>query len=217
MPSKKPGAAKSAPGAKGKSAEGKVFQPNPQQERFIQEYLIDLNATQAALRAGYSPKTAYSQGDRLLKHVEISKLIAAAQAKRAKNAEVDADYVLRRMVEIDQMDVLDIMTDDMVLKPVSQWPRVWRQYLSGFDVSELFEGAGDDREMVGLLKKIKWPDKVRNLELLGKHLGMFKDRVEVTGKNGKAIEHSHAVKVVIVPQKGKAEVSTRPLEKAGDQ
>jgi len=82
------------------------------------------------------------------------------------------------------MDVLDIMTDDMSIKPVSQWPKVWRQYLSGFDLAEMFEGRGDEREMVGILKKIKWPDKVKNLELIGRHLGMFKDKVEVTGKDG---------------------------------
>ncbi|MNL19236.1 Terminase small subunit [compost metagenome] len=143
----------------------------------------------------------------------VAAALAEAMKAREQRVTVDADYVMRRMVEIDQMDVLDIMTDDMSLKPVSQWPKVWRQYLSGFDVAEMFEGGGDEREMVGILKKIKWPDKVRNLELLGKHLGMFKEKVEVTGKNGAPIEHNHAVKVVIVPQKSKAEVSQRAMPK----
>ena len=112
---------------------------------------------------------------------------------RASRTEIDADYVLRRMVEIDQMDVLDIMSDDMQLKPVSQWPKVWRQYLSGFDLAEMFEGRGDDREMVGLLKKIKWPDKVKNLELLGRHFGMFTDNVALSGKGGGPIQTVTAV------------------------
>ncbi|MDF3788739.1 terminase small subunit, partial [Enterobacter hormaechei] len=66
------------------------------------------------------------------------------------------------------------------LRPVSEWPSSWRRYLSGFDVAEMFEGRGEEREMVGLLKKIKWPNKVKNLELLGKHVDVmaFKEQVE---------------------------------------
>lgn len=158
------------------------------QELFAREYLKDLNATQAAIRAGYSEKTANEQGARLLANVSVAKRIA--ELKEDRNAEIGADaaYVLRRLVEIDQMDVLDIMTDDMSLKPVSDWPASWRRYLSGFDLAEMFEGRGDEREMVGILKKIKWPDKVKNLELLGKHVDVqaFKENIktEVTGANG---------------------------------
>jgi len=161
---------------------------NPKQRRFVEEYLVDLNATQAAIRAGYSPKTANEQAARLLAKVSIQQAIQAAQQARSARTQIDTDYVLRRMVEIDQMDVLDIMDDQMSLKPVSQWPGIWRTYLSGFDLAEMFEGRGEDRDMVGILKKIKWPDKVRNLELLGRHLGMFKDRIEHTGKNGGPIQ-----------------------------
>ncbi|EGK71919.1 Bacteriophage terminase small subunit [Methyloversatilis universalis FAM5] len=154
----------------------------PRQQRFVDEYLIDLNATQAATRAGYSAKTAASQGERLLRNVDVAAAIAAAKKARTERTEVDADYVLKRMIEIDQMDVLDIMDDDMAIKPVSEWPKVWRQYLSGFDLAEMFEGRGEQREMIGILKKIKWPDKVKNLELLGRHFGMFKDKVEHSGE-----------------------------------
>ncbi|OXT78550.1 terminase small subunit [Pseudomonas aeruginosa] len=154
------------------------------QRLFVDEYLIDLNATQAAIRAGYSTRRAAEIGSQNLRKPEIAAAIHQAMQARASRTEIDADYVLRRMVEIDQMDVLDIMSDEMQLKPVSQWPKVWRQYLSGFDLAEMFEGRGDDREMVGLLKKIKWPDKVKNLELLGRHFGMFTDNVALSGKGG---------------------------------
>ncbi|WP_237173028.1 terminase small subunit [Paracandidimonas lactea] len=160
----------------------------PRQKRFVDEYLVDLNATQAAIRAGYSPRSAKQHADVLMSRPHIAAAIAAAQAARTKRTEVDVDYVVRRLVEIDQMDVLDIMNDAMDLKPVSEWPRVWRQYLSGFDLAEMFEGRGEDRDLVGILKKIKWPDKVKNLELLGRHLGMFREHVELTGKNGAPIE-----------------------------
>lgn len=158
------------------------------QKRFVEEYLIDLNATQAAIRAGYSPRSAKQYADAMLAKPHIAAAVAAAKAARSERTEVTVDYVLQRMVEIDQMDVLDIMNDDMSLKAVSQWPKVWRQYLSGFDLSELFEGRSDEREMVGILKKIRWPDKVKNLELLGKHVGMFKDRVEHSGVNGGPVQ-----------------------------
>ncbi|UUM26092.1 terminase small subunit [Acinetobacter colistiniresistens] len=151
------------------------------QNLFALEYIIDLNATQAAIRAGYSEKTAYSHGQRLLKNVEIERLIEDAQQERIKRLKVDADYVLHRLVEIDQMDVLDIMNNDLSLKPISEWPKIWRQYVSSIDSFEEFDGRGEDKTFIGFLRKIKWPDKVRNLELLGKHItiGAFKDKVEL--------------------------------------
>jgi len=164
----------------------------PKQEMFCREYLIDLNATQAAIRAGYSAKTANEQGARLLANVSVQIGISELKARRNERINVDADYVLRRMFEIDQMDVLDIMEDDMSIKPVSQWPASWRRYLSGFDLAEMFEGRGEEREMVGILKKIKWPDKVRNLELLGKHISVqaFREQAatSLTGRDGGPLE-----------------------------
>lgn len=150
------------------------------QDAFCREYLIDLNATQAAIRAGYSEKTANRIAAKLLSKVDIQNSIAQLKAQRNEQVNIDAAYVLRRLVEIDQMDVLDIMTDDMSIKPVSEWPASWRRYLSGFDLADMFEGRGEDREMVGILKKVKWPDKVKNLELLGKHVSVmaFKEQID---------------------------------------
>lgn len=158
------------------------------QELFAREYLKDLNATQAAIRAGYSEKTAKEAGYENLTKPHVLELVAELKAQRVEQTGIDAAYVLRRLVEIDQMDVIDIMTDDMSIKPVSEWPASWRRYLSGFDLADMFEGRGEDREMIGILKKIKWPDKVKNLELLGKHVTVqaFKDNVknELVGPNG---------------------------------
>lgn len=153
------------------------------QEMFCREYLIDLNATQAAIRAGYSENTARKIGSENLTKPDVQNRIAELKLERNEQVNIDAAYVLRRLVEIDQMDVLDIMTDDMSIKPVSQWPASWRRYLSGFDLADMFEGRGEEREMVGILKKIKWPDKVKNLELLGKHISVmaFKEQVEQSG------------------------------------
>lgn len=157
---------------------------SPKQQLFVDQYLVDLNATQAAIRAGYSERTANEQAGRLLVNVSVASAIAAAMKSRSERIKVNADYVLNRMIEIDKMDVLDIMDDEMQLKPVSQWPKVWRQYLNGFDLAEMFEGTGEARQAIGVLKKIKWPDKVKNLELLGRHFGMFNDKLALTGGDG---------------------------------
>lgn len=155
----------------------------PKQSRFVDEYLVDLNATQAAVRAGYSAKTANEQGARLLAKVSIQAAVQSRMKHREQRTQVDADYVIKRLQEIDQMDVFDILNDDMSLKPIGQWPRTWRLSISGIDLSELVMGGESEQDRtVRLLKKIKWPDKVKNLELLGRHFGIFNDKLDVSGQ-----------------------------------
>jgi phage terminase small subunit len=122
---------------------------------------------------GYSEKTAKSQGQRLLTHVAIQRALSKELEQRSNRCEINADHVLNRLVKIDEMDLLDILNENGTIKPVSQWPKIWRQYLSGIDVSELYQGKNEEKVMTGILKKIKWPDKLKNLELIGKHLGMW--------------------------------------------
>ncbi|WP_063655470.1 terminase small subunit [Candidatus Arsenophonus triatominarum] len=158
------------------------------QEAFCREYLIDLNATQAAIRAGYSEKTAKEIAFENLTKPHIQKRIQVLMEARKNRIEVNADYVLKRLVDIDQMDVLDILNESGDLKPIKEWPKVWRTTLSGLDIAAIrLEGAE------ALLKKIKWPDKIKNLELLGKHIAVqsFREQVsnEHTGKAGNPIEH----------------------------
>ncbi|EAP6907540.1 terminase small subunit [Salmonella enterica] len=154
------------------------------QEAYAQEYTkCPENQTQAAINAGFSPNTAAVKASVMMRDERIQKRIAELMEERNKRLRVSADYVLLRLVEIDQMDVIDILNDDMSIKPVSEWPKVWRQYLTGFELADMFEGRGDEKELVGILKKIKWPDKVKNLELIGKHVNVnaFKERLEVSG------------------------------------
>lgn len=158
------------------------------QEMFCREYLIDLNATQAAIRAGYSAKTANRTASENLSKPDIQSRIAELKAQRNDLVGINATYVLNRLVEIDQMDVIDILTPTGEMKPVAQWPKTWRTTLSGLDIVEM----SADGNTAALLKKIKWPDKVKNLELLGKHIDVmaFKEQAshEHTGKNGGPIE-----------------------------
>ncbi|HCQ8179607.1 terminase small subunit [Morganella morganii] len=150
------------------------------QEMFCREYLIDLNATQAAIRAGYSVKTANRTASENLSKPDIQIRISELMKERSDRLQIDADYVLNRLVEIDQMDVLDILHDDGGIKPIHEWPKVWRISLSGMDLAEMFESKDGERDLVGILKKIKWPDKVKNLELLGKHISVqaFREQVK---------------------------------------
>lgn len=152
----------------------------PKQQRFVEEYLIDLNATQAYIRAGYAVKNedvAAATASKLLRNAKVQEAIQEAQTRRQEQTQIDAAYVLRRLVEIDQMDVLDIMDNNGNVKPIKDWPKTWRQYISNIETISLEDEAG-------WLKKIKWPDKVKNLELLGRHVsvGAFKDKVEHSGK-----------------------------------
>jgi len=153
---------------------------NDKQEMFCREYLVDLNATQAAIRAGYSEKTANRIAAQLLSKLDIEKRIQELMNRRSERLDIDADYVLKRLVDIDQMDVLDILHDDGGIKPIHEWPKVWRTSLSGMDLAEMFESKDGERDLVDIMKKIKWPDKVKNLELLGKHVKVqaFKEQIE---------------------------------------
>lgn len=159
------------------------------QELFAREYLKDLNATQAAIRAGYSEKTAKEVGYENLTKPHVLELVAELKAQRVEQTGIDAAYVLRRLTEIDQMDVLDILLANGELKPIKDWPKVWRTTLSGMDIVEMASA-----DSAALLKKIKWPDKVKNLELLGKHVNVqaFREQTatEITGANGGPVRYA---------------------------
>lgn len=153
------------------------------QEAYCQSYIkTPENQSQAAIDAGFSPNTAAVKASVMMRDERIRKRIAELMEERNKRNRVSADYVLMRLVEIDQMDVLDILNDDGSLKPIREWPKIWRTTLSGFDLSSTIMNMNED-SIETILKKIKWPDKVKNLELIGKHVDVnaFKERLEVSG------------------------------------
>lgn len=155
------------------------------QEAYCQSYIqTPENQTQAAINAGFSHKTAHVKASIMMRDERIQKRIAELMEERNKRTRVSADYVLMRLVEIDQMDVIDILDDEGGLKPISQWPKVWRTSISAVDINRIRMAMKDDEEDIeSTLQKIKWPDKVKNLELIGKHVDVnaFKERLEVSG------------------------------------
>lgn len=155
------------------------------QQRFVAEYLIDLNATQAAIRAGYSPKTAEQQGSRMLGNVKVAKEVAAAKNKRSERTEIDADWVLKRLARDATADLADLYDDHGSLKPVKDWPIVWRQGLVA-GIETVHERSGEDPEgnpTFATVRKVKLLDRTKMVELIGKHVdvGAFKDKIEHSG------------------------------------
>jgi len=156
-------------------------EPTGKPRLFCEYYISDngLNGALAARRAGYSARSSGATAYRLINDPLCLAYIAKLRKERSERLQVDADYVLQRLYDMDQMDIIDILNDDMTLQPLSQWPKIWRQALNGVEIADLFEGEGDARKVMGVLKKIKWIDRLKNLELLGKHVdvGAFAERV----------------------------------------
>lgn len=147
----------------------------PKQALFAQEYLVDLNATAAAIRAGYSAKTAEQQGYRLLRNVQVAAAIQAGMSKRSAKAEVKAEQIvaeLRRIAFGDSRRVMEWGPNGVKLKPSSE--------LSDDDAAIVSE-ASESTTLNGGSLKLKTHDKIRALELLGKHIGMFTDNLNVGG------------------------------------
>jgi phage terminase small subunit len=141
------------------------------QLRFVEEYLVDLNATQAAIRAGYSPRTAYAAGQRQLKKVDAE--IGAALAERSARTGVTADRVVRELARIAFADPRAVF----VWGPGGVTLRASEE-LSGDDAAAVAE-VSETRSETGGSIKAKLCDKVKALELLGKHLGMFTDNLRM--------------------------------------
>ena len=172
-----------------KQSEGRSL--TPKQQAFVEQYLIDLNATQAAIRAGYSPKTAEQQGSRLLRNAQVQRAVSEGQKERSEKTGITAQWVLERLADEATADLADILNDDGGLRPVHEWPLIWRQGLvSGLDVEELFEGQGEDREQVGYVKKVKLSDRVKRIELIGKHVGVqaFREQSALMNPDGSPLQ-----------------------------
>lgn len=161
----------------------------PKQAQFVREYLIDLNATQAAIRAGYSKRTANEQAARLLAKASVKNAVAEATQKRAEETGIDAAWVLKRLAAEAEADIADLHDENGNLKPIHEWPKIWRQGLvQGIEVEELFEGFGEDREHIGRLRKIKLDSRIKRVELIGKHVSVkaFEETLNVKGLDGLA-------------------------------
>jgi phage terminase small subunit len=139
----------------------------PKQERFVKEYMIDLNATQAAIRAGYSEKTAEQQGYQLLQNTSVSAAVAKAMKKRGDKLEITADRVLLEMARLAFSDPRKLLKADGTFKAPSDWDDDTAASVASLEVSHL---AGTSTIETS---KIKVWDKNSALEKLAKHLDLY--------------------------------------------
>ena len=146
------------------------------QKKFCEEYLIDLNATQAAIRAGYKPDTAYAIGAENLKKPQVRARIDTAIAEQSRRTGVTADRVVRELARVAFANAEDIVDFDnaMVRADAS---REDIAAIASVKMKSIPTPDGD-----GVEREIKLADKLRALELLGKHLGMYQDKLKLSGQ-----------------------------------
>lgn len=150
-------------------------------ELFVREYMIDLNGKEAALRAGYSKKNAKVVASTLLREQEVVDEINRLMEERAKKVELSAEVILRELLRIATVDISQAFDEMGGLKPLNEIPEDVRRAIAGIEVSEIFDGSRDQKHAIGLNRKVKFWDKPKALEVLGKHLKLFTDRVEHSG------------------------------------
>lgn len=168
------------------------------QELFVAEYLTDLNATRAAIAAGYSPKTAESQACQLLKNPKVSQHIERKQGKRLEKLEINAEKVLRELALMGFANMLDYVTPDEEGTFDVDLSKVTREQAAAIQeiTVDTSGGAGDGERRRVLRTRFKLGDKRGSLELLGKHLKLFTDKVENTGANGGPMQQEITVTFV---------------------
>lgn len=165
--------------------EAKTKRLTPLQMRLVEIVLASetISQREAGIEAGYSPRTAEQVASRTLALPHVKAYYDEQLAARAKRTGIDADYVLQRLAAIETMDVADIYDKDGKLLPVPKWPKIWRQMVKEVDLKT---------------GKIKMQDKLRTLELMGKHVGVraFAEQIEVTDVTGVAARMAKARKRV---------------------
>lgn len=148
----------------------------PKQKLFVDEYLVDLNATQAAIRAGYSTKTSNEQGNRLLANVSVRTHIDQAMAERSRRTGISQDRVIRELARLAFVNPNDVIN----LNRAAVKENASEEDLAAIQSVKVKTSCSENGEMVE--REVRLNDKLKALELLGKHLGMFKDKVEINGQ-----------------------------------
>ncbi len=162
---------------------GKPFyQEISDQERvFCEEYVLVPKAPDAAEKAGY----CRSYGARLIKKRHIIQYISRLRTERSARVGKDADYVLSQLAMMLEADFRDLFNEDLTVKHPSEFPDNLAAVVASVEVEELWSGRGKDKKQIGEIKKIKFWDKTKLLDLIGKHVdvGAYRER--------KTIEHNH--------------------------
>ncbi|KAB7788027.1 terminase small subunit [Methylorubrum populi] len=166
---------------------------NSQQQRFVEEYLVDLNATQAAIRAGYSEDTAKQQGSRLLTNVDVGKAVADAIAERSVRTRVTADRVLTELARIGFGDIRSVVAWRANTAETGKEDEDGVPETRAFNEVELIGSDIIDHDAAAAIAeisqgkdgalKVKMHNKVAALQEMGRHLGIAQ-KVEPVGPDG---------------------------------
>ena len=157
--------------------------PTPKQARFAELYLISMNATKAAIGAGYSKHTASQLGYKLVQKSSVQCRIDQEITARSERTHMDQDWVLERLANLIDLDLLDLFDKYGKMRRLDEIPEDTRKLLAGLETFEEFQNLrGSGAELIGYTKKIKVPDKLKAIELVMRNLKMLTDRVEVAGQ-----------------------------------
>lgn len=154
----------------------------PKRQRFVEEYLVDLNAAQAAIRAGYSKKTARSIGHELLTFPDVAAAIQAARARLSEDSGLTAELVDRKLARMVRADIRLAYDAKGRLRLPHEMTDDAASIVTGIEVVEEFDGHGEDRKQIGFTKKVKLADPVAILTLAARRLGMFEKENEQIGQ-----------------------------------
>jgi phage terminase small subunit len=147
------------------------------EERFCQEYLIDLNQTQAAIRAGYSEKSARNLACRLMMKDNIQTRILSLKKEREERTEITADRVLQQFCDIADYRIEDIMDfdgEECIFKPMSEWTKAARVAVSAIKQTTETRRIGQE-EIKTVKVEFKTDDRIRALDSMAKHLGIYEN------------------------------------------
>lgn len=142
---------------------------NAKQKRFSEEYVVDSNATQAAIRAGYSKKTAKEQGSRLLTKVHVKDYISKLQEQILERSKMNIDECVQRLTAMARYDILDLYDENGAFKDIKDIPDETRMAIESIDSDDIkIEGM-----VIGTTKKIKLSSRRENIKELLKYLGGY--------------------------------------------
>jgi phage terminase small subunit len=158
----------------------------PKEKKFVAEYLIDHKGGPAAIRAGYSKRSADQIASRLLRKDKVAEAVAAGEKRLGDKLEIDAERIRKEIAFIAFVDLREAYTEEGKLKILKDMPEHITRALQAVDTEELFEFSSGSRSRIGNTIKVRFNDKLRALELLAKMLGYMKpEKLALTDKDGK--------------------------------
>lgn len=153
----------------------------PKQKRFCEEYIVDFNATQAAIRAGYSENTARNIAGNLLTKINIQEYVKSLSNKQQQRTEITADRVIEEIAKVAFCDIKNLYNEDGRLKEPQELEDHVSATVSSFKNRREYQGKDEDGNAeYATIDEYKTYDKLKALELLGKRFAIFTDKQEVT-------------------------------------